>query len=325
MTKKILGIDIGGTKTAVCVGTADGKILTARRTPTPSESFDAYCARLEHLCKDVLEEDGTNVDDIAVIGISAPGPLDVARGTLIAPPNTPGWTDVPIVKKVSDMFTGLPVVMNNDANAAAQAEFLFGDYKGTDNLIYLTFSTGMGAGIISNGELVQGMCDMGGEVGHITLDVDGEECGCGKRGCFEAYVGGRAVARRLRTTIIEQDIATAILDNAGGDPDNIDLKAFALAVKQGDEFATREWGKMIERLAQGISTLIMTLNPAVILLGTIALHNPNLVMTPLQNHLKKFTWEWPLESCTVAPSSLGVEIGTFGALAVGAGSLGKTS
>jgi len=314
---RLLGIDIGGTKTAICIGNEDGKILASARTPTLiADSMDSYLKAIRTTCDTVLKQAGMKLADIDAIGISAPGPLSVPTGTLLAPPNNPGWKNVPIVKIISEMLNR-PVFMNNDANAAVLAEYMFGQFSRTKDLVYLTFSTGMGGGIIAAGRLVQGVTDMGGEIGHQTLDINGIPCGCGRKGCFEAYVGGKNVCDRLKEKIRAGNIRTRIVDEAGGDISKIDHRAFAAAARAGDPFAVAEWDVFTERLAQGIGNIIMVLNPKAIVLGTIAIFEGDLVMQPLRDKLPKYTWEWPLNACTIAPSKLGGNIGNLAALAVG--------
>jgi predicted NBD/HSP70 family sugar kinase len=186
--------------------------------------------------------------------------------------------------------TGLPAIMDNDANAAALAEYMFGEFRGTKNLVYLTFSTGMGGGIIANGKLIQGITDMGGEIGHHTLDVKGPKCACGKTGCFEAYVGGRTLAERLKEKIRAGAISTAIVAKAGGKIENVDTKAFFAAAREGDPFALAEWEEFTERLAQGVANVMMILNPEVIVLGTMAVREGDFVLKPLREKVRKYAW-----------------------------------
>ncbi|MEI6971531.1 MAG: ROK family protein [bacterium] len=314
---RILGIDIGGTKTAICVGSGTGKILSSIRIPTlTATSMKDYFRQIKLKCDEAMDQAGLKMRDIDAVGISAPGPLSVPKGMLLAPPNNPGWKNVPVVRVMEDML-GRPVILNNDANAAVLAEYYFGKFKGTRDLIYLTFSTGMGGGIIAAGRLVQGVNDMGGEVGHQTLDINGAECGCGRRGCWEAYVGGRNLAERLKAKIRAGNIKTLIVDKAGGDIDRITAKSLAEATRAGDPFAVAEWDSFMEHLAHGIGNIIMILNPKAIVLGTMAIHEGSLVMKPLKEKLRKYTWEWPRKACTIAPSNLGVEIGELSAIAVG--------
>ncbi len=311
----LLGIDIGGTKTAVCVGTHKGVVLATRRMPSlPEEPIEGYRKRLVHLCHEVLEKASVKPESLDAVGISAPGPLSVKRGVMICPPNNPGWHEVPVVDWIRRAFSA-PVYFNNDANACALAEYLFGRYKGARNLVYLTFSTGMGGGIIANGELIQGATDTGGEVGHHVLDPNGPMCGCGQRGCWEVYVGGRMVAERLKEKIRSGNIQTLVVEKAGG-MDRVTMLALEQAARAGDRFAMSEWDEFAERVAQGIGNLIMILNPDVVLLGTMAIHAGDFIMKPVLDKLPKYVWEWPLKACKVEPSTLGPQIGDLSALAV---------
>ena len=320
----LLGVDIGGTKTAVCLGNQKGEILATQRIPAmPGEDPQVFKCRLNELVGAVLESAGLKADSLDAVGISAPGPLSVPRGMLLAPPNTPGWHEVPIFKMVSEMVKA-PVFLNNDANACALAEMFFGEHRGIQSLIYLTFSTGMGAGIITNGRLVQGITDCGGEVGHMVLDLHGPRCGCGNFGCWETYVGGRNVAERLKARIRAGGLKTAIVDQAGGEVDKIDMKALSAAVRLGDPLAVEEWESFTDRLAQGIGALVQVINPEIVILGTIAIHERDLVMPALQAKLPKYAWRWPLEACRIVPSSLEGRIGDLSALAVAITGLRET-
>ncbi len=310
----LLGIDIGGTKTAVCVGTATGEIKASARMSSAADTVEAYRKKLIELCHAVLHKSGLPVEKLDAIGISAPGPLDCKRGVLISPPNNPGWLDVPILAMVQAEFSA-PVYINNDANACALAEMLFGEYRGCRNLVYLTFSTGMGGGVIVNGQLIQGATDTGGEVGHMVLDPDGPLCGCGQRGCWETYVGGRMVAERLKAKIRDGGLQTSIVDKAGG-IDAISMQALEAAAREGDRLALAEWDALTDRVAQGIGALVMVLNPDVVVLGTIGVHAGEFVMGPIRDKLPKYAWKWPLGCCKVVASSLGGKIGDLAALGV---------
>lgn len=319
----LLGIDIGGTKTAVVLGNDKGEIIASRRMPTAADTMEHYRKQLVELCHDVVGKAGIPVERLDAIGISAPGPLDCKRGVLIAPPNNPGWRDVPIVEMVQKSFRA-PVYFNNDANACALAEAFFGEHRGTRNLVYLTFSTGMGGGIILNGELVQGSTDTGGEVGHMILEPGGRRCGCGQLGCWEAYVGGRMVAENLKEKIRSGNVHTSIVDRAGS-IDAINMQAFEAAAREGDRFALAEWDALTERVAQGIGVLIMVLNPDAVILGTIGIHAGEFVMRPILDKLPKYAWKWPLAACSVTASSLGGKIGELSALAVAVSGLRHSS
>ncbi len=312
----LIGIDVGGTKTSICLGTETGELIGSERFPsTEAATQEAYFARLKAGVLSVLRNGGVALENIDGVGISAPGPLDVKRGILIDPPNNPGWHNVPFVANVKSWLAA-PVWMNHDGKASVLAEWHFGRFKGARHLIYLTFSTGMGAGIILNGQLVQGETDSAGEVGHHILDPQGPLCGCGMRGCWEAYVGGRNVALRLQDRIRTENIQTILTDLVGGEIDKISMVEFEKAARQGDVFAVAEWDAFTSRVAQGIGNLIMIFNPDAIVLGTIAIHAGDFVMDPIRQKIPRYTWDLPRQHCQVAPSILGRRIGDLGALAV---------
>lgn len=312
----ILGIDIGGTKTSVCVGNTDGDVRAhSRFDMLDVPSVDDYMPRVAHAAQLALDQAGLSMGAIERIGISAPGPLSVARGVIMQPANNPGWSDVPIVALAEAAFDR-PVVINNDANAGALAEKYFGRHRAAAILVFLTNSTGMGGGIINNGELVQGVTDMAGELGHYCLDAEGPDCPCGLHGCFELYVGGRAVAERLKARIRDEGIETAMIDQAGGDIDKITLQTLTAAARAGDTFALSEWDAYTEHMAHGIGNIIQMLNPAVILLGTVAVNEGEFLLGPVREKLARYTWKWPREACVVEASSLGARIGDLATLAV---------
>ncbi|MFO7534939.1 MAG: ROK family protein [Kiritimatiellia bacterium] len=310
----VLGIDIGGTKTAVSVGDESGAILHFKRMPTLRDPGQ-YGEQLLALCRAVVADAGLTLRDLAAVGISAPGPLSVSRGLLLAPVNNPTFVDMPIVRMMREGL-GLPVYFNNDGNAAALAEWYFGEFRGTPNLIYLTFSTGMGGGVIVNGRLLQGNADAAGEFGHMVLDVNGPPSEKGLRGTWESYVGGRAVQERTRARIRAEGIRTAIVEKAGGSIDAITMKAITDAYRAGDPFAKEVWDEVLERVAQGLGIIIMAFNPDVIVLGTMAIREGDIVMPEIAKRLPRYGWKSSIENCRIAPSTLGDRIGEMAGLAV---------
>lgn len=312
----LLGLDIGGTKTSVCLGDDSGRILATERQPTrPETGPDAWFARTREQIASVLAQAGLNWDRVEAIGCSCPGPMSVRRGVLLAPPNMKPWQEVPIHAMLYEL-SGRPVYINNDANACAQAEWLWGSAAGAENLVYLTMSTGIGAGVIAGGRIVQGAADLAGEVGHHVMDIHGPPCPCGLRGCFEMYCGGKNVAIRLREQIVRENIRTGILDEAGGDPERIDFRCLVAAVRKRDPFALGAWEEFLERLAQGFGTVIQFYNPEVILLGTIGIHAGDLIIPDVTKRLARYAWSWGREACRIEPSALDTKIGDLSALAV---------
>lgn len=310
---RILGIDLGGTKIAVCAGDETGRILASARMPTAvHEGPFLGLLRTGQLAEEVLKKAGWRMGDLDAVGISAPGPVSLPQGILHEPPNMAGWGNLPLLDWARSAFSA-PAFMDNDANACALAEYLFGEHKGAQHLAYITLSTGLGAGLIVNGRVVRGATGFAGEIGHHVLVENGRPCSCGLRGCLEAYCGGRSAALYLR----ERVRAGGILADAFSIPeDQIDFKAFAEAVRAGNPHARAEWDHYVERLAHGIGTLIMILNPEVIFLGTIAWHTGELLLAPLRERVKRYAWESCVRACVIRATSLGERIGDLSALAV---------
>ncbi|HMO03561.1 MAG TPA: ROK family protein [Kiritimatiellia bacterium] len=314
-TDLYLAIDLGGTKTAVCVGDATGRLVHGERMPTEASAPPSlWRDRLAGLIDAVLVKAGVPLRDIVSVGLAVPGPMNVAAGLVLTPPNMPAWRNVPVRAWV-ETLTGKPVHINNDANAAGLAEYRFGAFRGTPDLIYLTMSTGIGGGVISGGRLVQGARDLGGEIGHMVLDPQGLPCPCGQRGCLEMYCGGRNVILQVQAELAAGS-TSSVLDESNGDPKGLTLSAIARAAARQDALALRYWDTFLERLAQGIGTLCMCFNPSAIVLGTAAIHTGDLLLNPLRERLARYAWPDALKDLKIAPSALGPQIGELGALAL---------
>ncbi len=314
--KKFLCIDLGGTKTSVSIGTEQGKILASLRFATsPEQGVKDFLKRLCQQADTLLKANELFYKNIYAIGLATPGPIDQKKGLILSAPNMPGWRKVRIVEHIQTLFRK-KVFFNNDANAAALAEFMFGAGKKFKDIVYLTHSTGMGGGIIIDGKLLQGVSDMAGEVGHFVIEKDGPICPCGLKGCFEVYCGGRSVALHLQKLIKKHNIKTKILDFANSKIEQIDFQAFLLAAKAKDPFAIQEWNKYVERLAQGLGIIIMTLNPELIVLGTIARAAGAFLLNPLRKKVFSYAWKEAAKKCRIQPSMLGKNVGDLGALAL---------
>lgn len=260
-----LGLDWGGTKVALALGDAAGALVASRRMPFPAtgdprRDVDAVLQAVQAL----LAEAGVAREELEAVGVSAPGPLDVRSGVLLNPPNLPGWRDVPLADWFRDAL-GAPVALENDADAAALAEWRLGAARGSEDAVYLTMSTGVGGGLILGGRLQRGQHGAG-EIGHAPIEWEGTLCACGLRGCLEAYVGGAAWTRRLRVEAAPEGRVAAL---AGG-PGAITPEHLLAAAREGDAFATAELARWNGYLARGIVWLTMVLSPEVVVLGTIA-------------------------------------------------------
>lgn len=309
----LVGIDVGGTKIASAVGDSSGRLLaTARRATRPSGDGAADVAELAQSLRGLLAEAGKEPADIAAIGVSLPGPLDPERGVLLDPPNLPGWHDLPVRDLLTDAF-GAPVFIENDANAAALAEWHFGAARGFEHVVYLTMSTGVGGGLILGGRLHRGVLASAGEIGHMPIEWDGAPCACGRRGCFEAYVGGAAWAKHLRS-ITPAASRAAVL--AGG-AEAVTPRHLVAAARAGDAFALAELARWNEYVARGITMLSFVVAPQVVVLGTIATAaGEALSFAPIRARVAERIWPFLAERMQILPAALGDSLPYHAAIGV---------
>ena len=313
--KYTLGIDIGGTKCAVILGkdkipeNVTDVIVDKIRIETPKGSLQAALDDIVFAAEDLLEKNGVAFTDLLGIGVSCGGPMDTANGVILSPPNLPGWNNVHITELLSEHF-GVPAVLQNDANACALAESKYGAGKGTRNMIFLTFGTGMGAGLILNGQLYTGACDLAGEVGHIRLNSTGPE-GYGKAGSFEGYCSGGGIAR-LAEMMIKQERTFTTLD----DVETLDAKSIAAAAKAGDKVAKEVYEVSAIRLGQGLSLLIDILNPEAIVIGSIYTRDTELFAETVKGVIEKEALPGAAAACRILPAALDENIGDIAALAL---------
>jgi glucokinase len=313
---KVFGIDIGGTKTTLAVGSLEGEIFAKRRfLSNPNRSFLDYMSELKREASCLL--DSLSISDIELVGIAAPGPLSVKRGMLLNPPNLPQWQDAHLVKEVEDVF-GCPVGLNNDGNASCLAEYYFGKYgtgAGMQSMLYLTMSTGIGGGAVEKGKLIQGASDTALEVGYMVIDLKGPDASSEKVGYFEEFCGGKALAARVEKQLKEEKITSSLSQwIQKGEP--LKMEHIIEAVRAKDTFAAHVWEEFLDRAAQGVSILIMTLNPEVVLLGTIAIHAEDLFIPPLKERLKRFTWPEPLKNLILEAGTLKEDLSPLSGIAV---------
>lgn len=302
---RLVGIDIGGTKLAVSLGDDQGVIQRRSRRPIEASGEpEADVARIAGDVRTLLRDAGVAREDVAAIGVSAPGPVDVERGILVDPPNLPGWGTVPLAALLGEALGG-PVALENDANAAALAEWRFGAGRGRSNVIYLTMSTGIGGGLILDGRLYRGHHSSAGEIGHIPLEGEGAVCACGLRGCFEAYAGGAAWTRRLREIAPE---SSGVVELAGGRA-RVTPEHLVTAAHAGDAFALAEFDRWCDIVARGIAVLVFTLAPERVILGTIAVAGgEELCFAPLRERLRERVWPILGDGLEIVPAALGDEI-----------------
>jgi glucokinase len=236
--------------------------------------------------------------------------MDPVRGSLIRPPNLPGWDDVPLRDLLAEAL-GISVHLENDANAAALAEWRFGAGRGFEDLVYLTASTGIGAGLVLGGRLHRGQGWNAGEIGHVPVEWEGLACACGLRGCLEAYVGGAAWTRRLREITPE---ASRVAQLAGG-REQARPEHVVAAARQGDDFARAEFDRFNLYLARAIATLAFTLAPEIVILGTIpASAGEELCLTPIRRQVTALIWPILGRGLRIVPAALGSELADYAGL-----------
>ncbi|MBR6902390.1 MAG: ROK family protein [Clostridia bacterium] len=313
MILKVLGFDIGGTKCAVVTADWDNGNITllkkhkcaTDRNLTPTQMID----KLIRLADSILE----GKPDL--IGISCGGPLDSKNGIIMSPPNLPGWDNVHIVKQI-ERYYGVPTKLQNDANACAVAEWKFGAGKGTNNMVFMTFGTGLGAGLILDGKLYSGTNDNAGEVGHIRLSDLGP-VGYGKSGSFEGFCSGGGIAQIGYSMALEkvQRGEYPLYFKPGYTTTDVTAKTIADAADVGDETAIEVYRSCGEYLGRGLSILIDILNPEVIVIGSIFTRSQNLLWEPAKKIIDKEALSLSAKCCKVVPAALGEQIGDYAAVA----------
>ena len=303
-----IGVDIGGTKCAVVCGDQNG---VKRKIRFETTSKDETIQNIIEAIREIGSGES--------IGISCGGPLDAKKGLIMSPPNLIGWDNVPIVQILQDAF-GVPAYLCNDADACALAEWKYGAGKGTENMIFLTFGTGMGAGLILGGRLYSGSCGMAGEIGHVRMSPFGPS-GYGKVGSFEGFCSGGGIAQLGKSFALEKlqrGEALPYCKNKG-ELDGINAKILADYARKGDETALETYRVCGEKLGEGLSILIDILNPQAIVIGSVFARAEDLLRAPMEKVLKREALAYSLGNCRIVPAALGEEIGDYAALAVSYG------
>lgn len=309
----ILGFDIGGTKCAVITAEWDGNEITLLKKEKCAT--DTTLSPTQIIDNIIRLADGILDGKPDAIGISCGGPLDSKKGVIMSPPNLPGWDNVEIVKQIEDHYN-VPTKLQNDANACAVAEWKFGAGKGKNNVIFMTFGTGLGAGLILDGKLYSGTNDNAGELGHIRLDNFGP-VGFGKAGSFEGFCSGGGIAQLGYTKAIEkaQMGEYPLYFKKGYTEADVTAKTIADAADAGDETAIDVYTTCGEYLGKGLSIVIDLLNPEVIVIGSIFARSHNLLWEPARKVIEKEALSISAKCCQVLPAALGEKIGDYAAIA----------
>jgi len=320
MPPYILAVDLGGTQIRAALCDPSGQ--TFRRVARPTRANEGQEVVLERICRTIAEAmEGVAAEEVAGIGIGAPGPLNPVTGILREAPNLPGWYNVPLRSLISERF-GRPTFLGNDANLAALAEYSYGAGRGVRDLIYLTISTGIGSGIIADGRMLLGATGLAAEAGHIIIKPNGPLCGCGNHGCLEALASGPAITRDT-VGRLKKGKKSRITKMVGGDLSKVDAKIISEAAQAGDRLAVNALRRAGQYLGIGIVNLLHLFNPRMVILGGSVTKAGPLLLDPMSKTVRTLARPEYWEGLSVVQAALGDDVGLLGAVALVATELSK--
>jgi glucokinase len=315
-----IGVDIGGTKTAVVVCREPPAMLARIEFPTlPEQGPERAIALIKDSIRDALRAAGAEREQVGAIGVSCGGPLNQRAGLILAPPNLSTWVDVPIVSLLRAEF-GVPCRLENDADAGALAEHRYGAGRGTANMIFLTMGTGLGAGIIADGRLLRGASGQAGEIGHVRLTAEGP-VGYHKAGSVEGWASGGGMARAAAAEVsaaAKHGEATTLAQTLEADG-ALTAKYVAEAARNGDAVATRIVESTGSRLGEALAILVDLFNPEMIVVGGLAMRMGESLLAPARRALEREALPGSARICKVVPAQLGEKIGDVAAICVAMG------
>lgn len=305
-----IGIDVGGTNVKIALVNEKGSIIYSNSIPTRAEmGYEYTINNMKEAIGDLLKETKSSAKDIEGMGFGFPGQIDCQKGIVRLAPNIPGWVDVPIAAIMEKEF-GIPTRVDNDVRCAALGELNFGAGIGCENLICITVGTGIGSGLIINGKLVRGASNAAGEIGHIKLDMTGGPlCGCGDRGCLEAFASGPSIVA-MAEEYIKGGKSTKYRELA-----NPEITPYIVseAAKQGDPVAQRIFAIVGEYIGIGLASVVNLLNPEKIIIGGGVAAAGDILMTPIKETLVKRAMKIAGSTVEVVPAELGNTAGVIGA------------
>ena len=316
MKENLLGVDIGGTKCAVIFGVSDGDRLTVvDKERFATTEVNETISHIENALDAMMLRHGLTPDNTRAVGISCGGPLDSRRGVVLSPPNLPGWDNIPIADIVQRR-TGLKAYLQNDANACAMAEWKFGAGRGTRHMVFLTFGTGLGAGIIADGKIYTGANDNAGEAGHVRLSAFGP-VGYGKAGSFEGFASGGGMAQLAQMRLKEIYQMGGRVEWCAPDAlSSVTARDVTEAAAAGDAVACEIVRTSAHYLGMGLSIIVDLLNPEAIVIGSIFARREAMFRPVMEEVLRREALPGALRVCRVVPAQLGESIGDMAALSV---------
>lgn len=312
--RSVLALDLGGTKIIAAAVLSTGEIISRKYSLTlADEGPRPVINRLSSAVAETMAQAKLKTPGIAGIGIAAAGIIDTNEGIVTTSPNLPGWRDVPLRDIIAERL-GLTTYLINDASAAALGEHRFGAGKGVDNLIYLTVSTGIGGGIIIDGELYLGADGCAGEIGHMIIETHGPQCNCGKFGCLEALASGSAMTKES-VRRLNQGEKSYIIELVDGRLEDITAETVSLAARKGDSLACDIVARAANYLGIGLANLVNIFNPELIVIGGGVSKMGNMLLAPTRKAVRELAFKLPARTARIVRARLGSNAGIIGAAA----------
>lgn len=310
MSKRI-GIDVGGTNVKIALVDGEGKIIYSNTVPTYAQMGYEYTVNnIKQAIRDLMKETNTDSKDIEAIGFDFPGQVDYQTGVVKLAPNIPGWVNVPIAQMIEEEFN-IPTKIDNDVRCAALGEMKFGAGRGCKNFVCITVGTGIGSGLVINGELVRGAANAAGEIGHIKLQMnDGPICGCGDTGCLEAFASGPAIVA-MAQEYLKGGKSTKYREMAADG--EITPYIVAKAAEAGDPVAKRIFEKVGTYIGMGLVSVINLLNPEKVIIGGGVAEAGDLLLDPIRKTIKERAMVVAGNSVEIVRAELGNSAGVIGA------------
>jgi glucokinase len=323
----VVGVDLGGTQLRVAV--LRGAALLSRVSLLTGDDAtpERLMPRIYQAIHQAIEEAGIHLEQVAGIGLGAPGPLNSKTGVIYSPPNLPGWENVPIRDLLQKEFP-VPIFIENDAHCAALGEYMFGAGQGSEDMVYMTVSTGIGGGIISKGKLLEGSGGTAGELGHMTIDLHGPRCNCGNTGCLEAIASGTAIARRANEAIaagqgeellafarsLDEQLARQLHLPADQEQiERVNARTVGEAARAGVPLAQQIIAEAAEGLGVGLVNVIHIFNPRKIILGGGVMQLSDLMLGPALAIVEQRAMKAPRSLVSIEMARLGPNVGLVGA------------
>ena len=310
-----VGVDLGGTNIAVGIVDGDGKIIAKKSVKTiPDREFEEIIKDMADCVSSLTEQTGINIDEIHSIGIGSPGSLNTDDGIMVYANNFKHGVNVPM-RKLMNKYIDKPVYLGNDANVAALGEVVCGAAKGVKNAVMITLGTGVGGGIIINGQIYEGQYSAGAEMGHIMLIHNGEQCSCGRKGCWEAYASATALVRQTKEAMKKNPES---LMNEMYDVETASARTAFEAARKGDETAQKVVDNYIEYIGEGLVDVVNIFRPEILIIGGGVCNEGDNLLIPLRKFVNKYAYGGTLNPEQIIKTAvLGNDAGIIGAALLG--------